>query len=211
MSSTQAEASPTILPPITTLKDTPAVSTPAAMPVWKRAWRNIRRNSHLLLAELTIGFPFIGYKLMASLLLKSAGVQGGAGISATEILAAFFLVLAIVDLAFNLSNLMALVFVGHRLGPVCLLSWICSHTPLKRRYNDIGEALDTMLSFSIVAVVVGVNLFPNLIAMSPADGPKVYFILWNTCTVANVLGAGIARLHGSVRHSKVLDRMEKKG
>ena len=205
MSSTQAEASPTIIPPFTTLKETPATSAP----LWKRAWRNIRRNSHLLLAELTIGFPFIGYKLLASLLLKSAGGQGG-GITVTEILAAFFLVLAVTDLAFNLVNLMALVFVGQRLGPVCFLSWVCRHTPLKKRYNDIGEALDTMLSFSIVAIVVGVNLFPNLIAMSPADGPKVYFILWNTCTVANVLGAGIARLQGSLHHAKVVDRLGKK-
>lgn len=208
MSSTEAEATSTILPPpTTTLKETPA----AAVPLWKRALRNIRRNSHLLLAELTIGFPFIGYKLMAALLLKSAGEQGAfGGITVSEILSAFLLVLAIVDLAFNLINLMALVFIGHRLGPVCFLSWVCRHTPLKRRYNDIGEALDTMLSFSIVAVVVGVNLFPNLIAMSPADGPKVYFILWNTCTVANVLGAGIARLQASLHHDKVVGRMEKR-
>lgn len=167
-----------------------------------QAVHNIRRNSHLLLAELTIGFPFIGYKFLASQLL------GTVNRSETAVLAAFLLVLAVVDFAFNLTNMLALVFVGHRQLPVCFLSWLGKHTPLRKRFNDIGEAVDTMLSFTIVAIVVGVNLFPALIDMAPDS--KIYFLLWNTCTVANVLGAGISRLQSSFHHAKVIDRMEKR-
>ena len=185
--------------PAVTLKDLPK----PAVPLWKQALRNIKRNSHLILAELTIGFPFIGYKMLASILLENMGN------SVANVLSALLLTLAVVDFVFNMFNLVALIFVGHRLGPVCFLSWVCKHTPLMRRFNDIGEALDTMISFTIVAIVVGMNLFPNLIELSPggADGPKFFFKLWNICTVANVLGAGFGRLQNSFRHAKVVTRM----
>lgn len=185
---------------------TPRVTTPERRGMNRSigglALYNLRRNFHLLMAELTIGFPFIGYKFLAAMLLLSIGRME------TTLAASFLLVLAMVDFIFNLVNSFALIFVGHRVIPVCFLSWLGKHTPLTRRFDDIGEAVDTMLSFSIVALVVGVNLFPNLIALAPES--KVYFLLWNTCTVANVLGAGISRLQSSFHHAKVIDRMDKR-
>ena len=176
--------------------DTP-MNDPLA-PLWKRLGRNLQANASLLLAELTIGFPFIGYKLLAAVLLLTMFET-----PPMLALAGLFLALAGVDLVLNTVNLLALVVCGHRLVPVCLLSWVIGHTPLKRRFSDLGEALDVMLSFGIVACVVGINLFPQLMAVSMAC-----FYLWNACTVANVLGAGIARLTASLR-TAANDRRER--
>ncbi len=161
-------------------------------PAWKRIPQNVQNNGSLLLAELTIGFPFIGYKFLAAVLIFSMFEA-----PAMRALGSIFLVLATADLAFNAINLLALVFLGRRTVPVCLLSWLIGRTPFQRRFSDLGEALDVMLSFSIVACVVGINLFPELLAVS-----KACFYLWNACTVANVLGAGIARLTASLGAAK---------
>ena len=161
-------------------------------PIWKRILRNIQNSGSLLLAELTIGFPFIGYKFLAAVLLFSmfdAPVMCALG--------GIFLVLAMADLALNTINLFALVILGRRPVPVCLLSWLIGLTPFQKRFRDLGEALDVMLSFGIVACVVGINLFPELLAVSQAC-----FYLWNACTVTNVLGAGIARLSASLGAAK---------
>lgn len=166
----------------------PPFTVAPGAPFWKRVPRNIQNNGSLLLAELTIGFPFIGYKLLAAVLLFSMFDA-----PAMRALGSAFLVLAIADFAFNAINLLALVLLGRRVVPVCLLSWLISLTPFQERFSDLGEALDVMLSFGIVACVVGINLFPELLAVS-----KACFYLWNACTVANVLGAGIARLSTSL-------------
>ena len=78
--------------------------------------------------------------------------------------------------------------------PVCLLSIISKKHHILSKWKDSGEALDVMLSFIIVAFVVGQNLFVFM------DGMQVK--LWNLCTVVNVLGAGIARLGASILSSE---------
>lgn len=173
-------------PPFTVVPKVPGT------PFWKRVPHNIQKNGSLLLAELTIGFPFIGYKFAAAMLLFTASES-----PLMRALGCAFLALAIADFAFNTINLAALTFLGHRVVPVCLLSWLIGLSPLRHRFSDLGEALDVMLSFGIVALVVGINLFPALLAISP-----VCFYVWNACTVTNVLGAGIARLSTSLSSAK---------
>jgi hypothetical protein len=167
----------------------PTQLKPSAKPFWKRVLRNVRRNASLLLAELTVGFPFIGYKFLAGLLCLSM-----LDTRAKWLIGGAFLGLAAIDLLLNAVNLGALVFLGRRILPVCFLSWAIGRTPQSKRSGDLGEALDVMLSFGIVACVVGINLFPQLMAIS-----MLCFYLWNACTVTNVLGAGIARMAESLR------------
>ena len=62
--------------------------------------------------------------------------------------------------------------------------------PFFKQKEAIGEAVDTMLSFAIVAIVVGNTLFVYL------DPWQAW--TWNMCTVVNVLGAGISQLQATI-------------
>lgn len=101
-----------------------------------------------------------------------------------------FIIWGFVDFILNAFSLYAVSCKGNMNYPVCLLSVFCKKHRVLSKWQDSGEALDVMLSFIIVAVVVGQNLFVFM------DGSQVK--LWNICTVVNVLGAGIARLGASI-------------
>lgn len=150
--------------------------------------KNIQSHIFQLLSILTIGFPFVGYKILGGILIHNLHSSFIA-----TIIALVFVVWGLVDLVFNTISLHALMCRGHVLYPVCLLSVVGRKHPVLCKWKDSGEALDLMLSFCIVAIVVGGNLFEYL------DGAQIK--VWNICTVVNVLGAGIARLGATITNN----------
>ena len=134
-----------------------------------------------ILAILTVGFPFIGYKFLAGYisLHMFCGTVG-------NILAVLFFMWALSDIFFNVKCLFA-HFIKKRDSsyPVCFWDYFCKNISYFKRYQDLGETLDTFFSFAIVALVVGFNLFIFM---------NGFTYIWNIATVVNVLGAGIFRL-----------------
>ncbi len=146
----------------------------------------IRQNVFLILSILTIGFPFVGYKVLGGIVISRLYHDSWIA----DVLALLFIVWGVIDFLLNAVSLHAVSCRGNLHYPVCLLSVVSKKHPVLSKWRDSGEALDIMLSFMIVAVVVGQNLFVFM------DGAQIK--LWNVCTVVNVLGAGIARLGASI-------------
>lgn len=146
----------------------------------------IRQNVFLILSILTIGFPFVGYKVLGGIVISRLYHDSWI----VDVLALLFIVWGVIDFLLNAVSLHAVSCRGNLHYPVCLLSVVSKKHPVLSKWRDSGEALDIMLSFMIVAVVVGQNLFVFM------DGAQIK--LWNVCTVVNVLGAGIARLGASI-------------
>ena len=146
----------------------------------------IKQNVFLILSILTIGFPFVGYKILGGIIISRLYDESWLA----AFVAVLFVVWGLVDLLLNAVCLHAVSCRGNLHYPVCLLSMISKKHPVLSKWHDCGEALDIMLSFMIVALVVGQNLFVFM------DGAQVK--IWNICTVVNVLGAGIARLGASI-------------
>jgi len=82
-------------------------------------------------------------------------------------------------------------FRGKRYMPVCVLAIVNHKMRCFTLREEIGEAVDMMISFAIVATVVGSELFVFL---------EPYQIkLWNCCTVFNIMGAGVSQLQATLR------------
>jgi predicted membrane-bound mannosyltransferase len=116
------------------------------------------------------GLPFCIFKFSAGWLIASAG---------NKFLGWLVMGWAAVDLAFNLAALMT-----ERVS-VCLLSNVGRWTG-NRRGEDLFLALDTFLSFAIVAALIGFRLIRQM--------PDPWLSLWDLAVVLNVLGAGLARV-----------------
>lgn len=155
----------------------------------------IRQHLFLILSILTIGFPFVGYKILAGIIINNLY----SGIIA-YVIAAVFIVWGFIDFFLNTISFHAVCWRGNTQYPVCLLSIVARKHHVLSKWKDAGEALDIMLSFCIVAMVVGYALFPYL------DGSQVK--IWNVCTVINVLGAGIARLGATITDNKLSEERE---
>lgn len=143
-------------------------------------------KSHLvqLLSILTVGFPFVGYKILIGLLIRNL-YEGPFALCASLL----FILWGLVDLVLNTICLHAITCRGNTHYPSCLLALIFRKCKRLGYWEDLGEALDVMLSFVLVAYYVGGAMYGYL------DGPQVK--VWNICTVFNVLGAGIARINSS--------------
>lgn len=133
-----------------------------------------------LLAILTVGFPFVGYKFLAGYI--SLNMLGGIF---GNILAVLFFLWAFADILFNARSLFAHFFKDDIGYSVCFLDYLCRNVSFVKKYRDLGETLDTFFSFAIVACVVGLNLFVFM---------NGFNYIWNISTVVNVLGAGIFRI-----------------
>ena len=145
-------------------------------------------KSHLfqVLAVLTIGFPFVGYKILCGVVIHRLYEH-----PAADVLALMFIVWGLLDLFLNAMSLHAICCHGHTRYPYCLLALLARRQAFLSKWGgDAGDALDMLLSFSIVAWVVGQGLFGYM------DGSQLK--IWNICTVVNVLGAGISRLGATI-------------
>lgn len=134
-----------------------------------------------LLEVLIVGLPFCGFKIIAGLSL------GGAG---------WLLVgLGVLDAAINLVNLAGLL--AYRMRPMAACTFALATYPFRgigsspQKWLDLGNSLDVLLAFALVALMIG---FGRLGAL-----PAGQLAVWNACVILNVLGAGLWRLGDSVR------------
>jgi hypothetical protein len=104
--------------------------------------------------------------------------------------------LGIIDFGFNLYRLIKLFILGHARSPVCFLAFMFKtfhpkHTKNIEFWRDVGGAVDIMLSFLLVSIMVGGNLFPYV--------TYIEILAWNYSTVVNVMGAGTSRMISSIQ------------
>ncbi|AFM12507.1 hypothetical protein [Turneriella parva] len=132
---------------------------------------------------ITVGLPFCAFKILA-------------GIALGQVWLTFW---GALDLVINVANLLALVISRHRATDACVLSLVVrtlkkptsNEKPL---WQELGNSIDVLLSFAIVAFMLGGG-FLKLLA--PAQ-----LTLWNISVILNVLGAGSIRLSQSLTNMK---------
>lgn len=131
-----------------------------------------------LLEIATVGFPFCAFKLLTGGVLTSIPAWRGLG--------ALLIALGMVDLVLNAANF-ALSLVGRDSPvPLCTAQWIVDRARGSRPWRELGLSVDAMVSFTLVASMIGFGLLGQL---SRAD-----LGVWNVSVVLNVLGAGLGRL-----------------
>ena len=129
-----------------------------------------------LLEILTVGFPFCAFKILMGNLLRN--------VSGSLAIGWLLMLLGVADVLFNTGNAFSLLLAKKRSLSTCALDFVFKKiTP---RAVELGTALDVMLSFTLVAAMVGFDLFHLL--------PHAALSVWTSCVVLNVLGAGVARL-----------------
>lgn len=138
---------------------------------------------------LTVGLPFCVFKFAAGVALLGGGGPASA-------LGGVLVALGAVDVLFNAANLGGLLAARRRVLDACFFS-LAAHRlrPAARRegriLRDLGNSLDVLLSFSLVAYMVGAGRLGGL--------PPRVLSCWNVAVVSNVLGAGLGRLAESLR------------
>jgi len=113
------------------------------------------------LEVLSVGLPFCVFKIAAGAALRP-GAWGAAG----------------------------LVLLRRRVLDACFLSFgarllLAPARKSRRRLQDFGNSLDVLISFSLVAYMVGAGRLKEL--------PPQLLAFWNAAVVLNVLGAGLGR------------------
>ncbi len=132
---------------------------------------------------ITIGLPFAAFKILAGIALR--GISGDASNPMGWIL----IVWGIIDFIINMINLVSLTAAGKKITTTCAMSFI-----FRSASEDVGAALDVMMSCTLVAIMVGGNLLKYL---TPSQ-----LNIWSLSVVLNVLGAGISRIKASVANLK---------
>ncbi|MGD9638627.1 MAG: hypothetical protein AB7U85_06170 [Alphaproteobacteria bacterium] len=155
---------------------------------------NLTKNyKHEIASIITAGFPFVVYKTIMGHLAYTQLANPFCYI------AFVFWFLALVDFIINFLNFVFLIFKGKPFTDVCFLAFLFNFFKPKHKedtdlWYHIGTAFDAMLSFSIVALVVGFNFFVYFV------GHEVYF--WNIATVFNVIGAGFFQVKNALINLK---------
>lgn len=129
---------------------------------------------------ITIGLPFCVFKITTGLVYGQYWLIG----------------IGLIDTFINLFNLSSLVFLRKKFLSTCLLSFlsrklILSKNENKHNWSELGESLDVLLSFTIVAYIIGSGNIVNY--------PNPHILFWNWAVVFNVLGAGSARMIESIK------------
>jgi hypothetical protein len=126
----------------------------------------------------TIGVPFAVFKIVSGAALLQLGAPALAGWA--------LVVLGVLDALVNLLNAVVVACFGARLLPICVLDIL-----LIRRRKGLGPALDMMLSFSLVAAMIGTGHIGEL--------PPSSLAAWNLAVICSVLGAGALRVLEATR------------
>jgi hypothetical protein len=132
---------------------------------------------------ITIGLPFCAFKIVTGLFLNQPWIT----------------VLGVIDLGINLINSVFLLLLKRRVFDACLLSFLTRLLKkptkvTKPKWQDLGNSIDVLLSFSLVAYMIGGGFIKDL--------PTDYLSIWNISVILNVFGAGFARLEISIRNLK---------
>ena len=132
---------------------------------------------------LTIGLPFCAFKIITGLLFRFHWLT----------------ILGMMDLVINVTNLISLVIAKKRFTDACLLSLFIRKIKrpsidTKPLWQDLGNSLDVLLSFSIVAIMIAGNHLKEI--------PTEHMLLWNISVILNVFGAGLSRVKDSLHKLK---------
>jgi len=132
---------------------------------------------------ITIGLPFCVFKMVTGLLMNQYWLVG----------------LGVLDSLINGVNLILIVLLRKRVWDACSLSFLVRlfkkpNLEHKEKWQDFGNALDVLLSFSLVAYVIGGGFIQ--------DVPSKQLWFWNLSVVLNVFGAGYSRMTGSIENLK---------
>jgi hypothetical protein len=141
---------------------------------------------------LTIGLPFAGFKILVGIVLRT--ISGEVSSPMGWIL----IVWGIADLLINLLNLVGLVLKKKKIVPTCAMGFIFQSSS-----EEVGSALDVMMSFTLVAIMVGGNLLKHLTPFQ--------LNIWSLSVVLNVLGAGISRIKMAIENIRKQETSAKKG
>lgn len=130
---------------------------------------------------LTIGLPFCAFKCLAGLYLQQY----------------WLVALGVVDLGINLWNLMFLFLKRRRAFDACFFSFLVCFLKRPTReteiyWKDFGNSVDVIVSFAIVAFIIGAGHIQQL--------PQSSLQLWNIAVILNVIGAGSSRLTASLQN-----------
>jgi hypothetical protein len=151
-----------------------------------------------LLEVISVGMPFCGFKILSGLSLLGRS-------QAAAILGWVLLALGGVDGFINAVNFASLLTVGRRTMEDCffaLATRAARGTSDKTgAWRDLGNSLDILLSFSLVAVIIAGGRIRSM--------PSGQLLAWNVCVVLNVVGAGLGRLQESLRKLKQGDPINK--
>lgn len=133
---------------------------------------------------VTVGFPFCVFKLLTGQHLFSRPGWEPVGV--------LLLLLGLSDALLNLSNFV--VFAGGRqtrIVGICTIDQVIRlFRPRRAAWTEVAASADVLLSFVLVAGMLGSMTLMQL----PIEARQT----WTTCTVLNVLGAGLTRVFRSV-------------
>jgi hypothetical protein len=132
---------------------------------------------------LTIGLPFCAFKIITGLFFNQL----------------WLIILGGIDLSINLGNLLFLFIRKKRLMDACLFSFIIrslkkSHSQSSTKWQDLGNSIDVVVSFTIVALMIGGSYLKDL--------PGLQMKIWNLSVILNVFGAGYGRISNSINNLK---------
>ena len=149
-----------------------------------------------LLELLTVGLPFCGFKVLTGLSLAGSGT-----LLPAALLGAFLVLLGVLDAIVNGVNLAGLLVSGRR--PLAACSLALAMRPLGKpagpphKWHELGSSLDVLLSFALVALMIGAGRLRSM--------PAGRLAVWNACVILNVLGAGLGRFGDSWRKLSQVD------
>jgi hypothetical protein len=132
---------------------------------------------------ITIGLPFCAFKMICGLYLSFP----------------LLTILGGIDILINLTNFITLLFLKRTFLDACFLSFIVRTfkrpaLDQKSTWQDLGNSLDVLLSFSLVAYIIGSG---DIKKFSPSLSQ-----VWNISVILNVLGAGSSRMANSIKNIK---------
>lgn len=132
---------------------------------------------------ISIGLPFCVFKIVTGIHLQQHWLS----------------VLGIFDLLINITNIVSLSLTKKRLLDACTFSYLVRFIKkpsedTKYKWQDLGNAIDVLLSFTLVAYMIGWSEIVHI--------PQTQLTVWNISVVFNVFGAGYGRLRDSIKDLK---------
>ena len=130
---------------------------------------------------ITIGLPFCAFKIVTGLFFNQN----------------WLIALGLIDFLINALNLLALLLFKKRKLDPCFLSFVVRifkkpDPSTQSKWQDLGNSLDVLLSFSLVAYVIGGGFIKAF--------PPLYLSAWNLSVILNVFGAGYGRITHSIQN-----------
>lgn len=143
----------------------------------------MNRRFFQVLEVVTVGLPFCAFKILTGIVFVARPWLSPFGW--------ILIALGCLDGIVNAINLASLITGRARVFGVCLTQILVRRwRPNRVEWDDLGISIDVMLSFILVAVMIGFNLLPAL--------PPAGLTAWSFGVVLNVLGAGFGRLSSSL-------------